>query len=256
MEVINHGGQKIKKPYYRVVGTGVLFYVNHLKETVPVLVTAKHVFEDTENEWNPSELRLRFSWFDDKPVDEYFGFRLVLFEEGKKNWFSHSNEEVDLAGIPLNIPANLDIGSVSIKVQAYSQIATDQEIFEGASIYVLGYPGAVGAEYWTKALVRHGIVSWFSRTNPKGSKILIDCDIFPGNSGGPVFYFPVGMGSDGGFQFGTEIKFMGIVSQRRFSPTEVIGTKLISLESIGIGVVEPASRVRELLNEIESAIKN
>ncbi len=261
-------GKEIKKPIYKAIGTGILFYVKVNNEVIPTLVTAKHVFEDSLRKWKPAELQLRFSWFDDKPVDEYFGFRLPLIEGGKKNWFAHDNPEVDLAAMPLLIPKGVDIGIESIKVQPYSQIATQDDLYEGANVFVLGYPGAIGSEYWTKALVRQGIISWVSRSDSLKSKILIDCDVFPGNSGGPVFYIPIGIGKDGNIQSGGEIKFLGIISQRRFSPTEVvdsktqnpilidsIGTKLMSFESIGIGIVEPAMRVKELLRSIEKELE-
>jgi hypothetical protein len=90
--------------------------------------------------------------------------------------------------------------------------------------------------------------------------------IYPGNSGGPVFREPTGMTRDGSFQIGGALSFLGIVSQGRRQPMPLTAggkpielqgpagpTALVSESWMGIGVVEPASRVRRLL---ELAAKN
>lgn len=260
IKIKTNEGKEIKRVIYKVQGTGVIFYVKKGNEVVPVLITAKHVIE------NLDKINVRFSWFDDKPVDEYFGINMTLKDNGKLKWFSLPDKSIDLAGIPLNFLQESDVKTNTLKVQPYNQIATDNDVFEGASIYTLGYPAAVGIDYWTRALVRHGIISWVSKKS-KDDKILIDCDIFPGNSGGPVFSVPIGLGNSGDVGIGGEVKFMGIVTQRRFSEQQVIdsrigqpilidtlGTQLLSLESIGIGVIEPAIRVRRLLQFIQEEL--
>ena len=128
---------------------------------------------------------------------------------------------------------------------------------------VLGYPSSVGMEFWTKAILREGIIAWVPPDENYDGKILIDCDVFPGNSGGPVFKVPIGVDKKGTILSGGKIQFIGIVSQRRFSQTQVIldnkeiidPNKLHSFESIGIGVIEPSMRVTELLNMINTEIQ-
>ena len=87
--------------------------------------------------------------------------------------------------------------------------------------------------------------------------------MFGGNSGGPVFNVPAGMDKYGNFNSGMKTGFIGIVIERRLSPIEItirkdtsqsnnqdsmFSEKLLTEESIGIGLVEPASKVRALLD--------
>jgi hypothetical protein len=158
-----------------------------------------------------------------------------------------------------------DIPKSGVKVLPYSTIAVSEDLYQGAKVFVFGYPSAVGSEFWTKAILREGIIAWVPPDKSNKEKILIDCDVFPGNSGGPVFRVPIGVNKNGGILSGGKIQFIGIVSQRRFSPTQVIlgnkevidtmGNKLYSFESIGIGVIEPSIRVTELLNMINVEIQ-
>jgi len=65
--------------------------------------------------------------------------------------------------------------------------------FESATVtsdaYVFGYPGAIGVPElpqldYTQPLIRRGIIAG---KNYVKKTIIIDCQIYPGNSGGPVF---------------------------------------------------------------------
>lgn len=251
------------KNYFRVVGTGVLFYVKIDTTSIPVLVTAKHVFYLPEENWEPKSLNLRFASDEDKPVDEYFGIPIRLQNQNQKTWIPHVDSKVDIACFLLKIS---DIPEISgVKVLPYSMIATNEDLYQGAKVFVLGYPGSVGMVFWTKAILREGIIAWVPPDKTHENKILIDCDIFPGNSGGPVFKVPFGVDKNGNVLSGGKIQFAGIVSQSFLSPTQVklgnkeiidqMGNKFHSFESIGIGVIEPSSRVTELLNMINMEIK-
>jgi len=59
------------------------------------------------------------------------------------------------------------------------------ELFEGADVLVIGYPGAVGPQFWTRAVVRSGVVAWIDPVKPLERTFLVDAMVFPGNSGGP-----------------------------------------------------------------------
>lgn len=228
-------------------------------EGVPFLVTARHVFYDPLKNWDPESVQIRFNWFDQKPVDEYLGIKIKLKENNKHLWIGHQDNSVDLAALPLVISIK-DAGRASvdpIPIQTYAE-ATD--LYESASILAFGYPGAVGAAFWTKAVVRTGIVAWISPVNPLSSTFLIDSLIFPGNSGGPVFKVPTGVDQFGNLNVGGKSAFLGIVSQGRKEgnplyaggkaiiiqgPTGTVA--LVSEQWVGIGVVEPAAKVNELL---------
>jgi len=96
---------------------------------------------------------------------------------------------------------------------------------------------------------------------PEQNSFLVDCNLFPGNSGGPVFKIPAGMDRMGNFVLGN-VAFLGIVSKgpKQLLPT-FIGNKelqiitgsdtakVVSQSFIGIGVIESSFRIRDLLTE-------
>lgn len=245
IKIKRHNNSPIWKKVFSVVGTGAVFYVKIDSLVIPALITAKHVFHDPTKNWMPTHLQIRYSWFQDKPVDEYFGIQIDLRKNGAPLWFAHSDSLVDLACYPiLNITK--DIGIEKFPVIPYSDFPDVNDFYPGAEILVMGYPSALGMEFGTRPILRHGVVSWVAPTNPESNKILIDSEIYPGNSGGPVFKIPSSMDKNGNLVIGGRYKFLGIVSQRRFSPNPVIapgrgeiiidtkGSKLYSLESMRI----------------------
>jgi hypothetical protein len=256
------GKKRSGKPIFVVTGTGIVFGLKNDPASTPWLVTAKHVFLDPSEGWEPETLQIRFPWFDERSVSEYLGIRIELKKNGKKRWLSHPDENVDLACLPLTV-AQKDAGRDQVPRISPSALAAADEIYEGAPVVVLGYPGAVGPSFWTRAIVRHGIVSWVSPTRPASSVFLVDSNIFPGNSGGPVFRIPAGPDRRGHFMAGGKATFLGIVSQARVQmlPLTAGGKELeVQLKGkkrpeslfvpsfIGIGIVEPALHVRELLS--------
>ena len=99
--VTRRDGRTERHTLFVVVGTGVIFGLPDDPTETPWLVTAKHVFHDPSEEWVPSKLYVRFSWFDDKAVDEYFGVRLDLVRGRRRRWIAHPDPDVDLACLPL-----------------------------------------------------------------------------------------------------------------------------------------------------------
>ncbi len=252
--------------YYKVLGTGIIGY---LKTENPkyqhCIITAKHVIND-EKVASYSSLKVRFSWFDHIPLYQYFGIDLQIRDDSGKVYFEHPDPNVDLVCIPFNLSVD-KAGRENFPVFGYNELAKTEDYYEGRPIYVFGYPSAVGAQFHNKAIIRSGIISWTPNAFGEHAQILIDCEVFPGNSGGPVFSQPNYFDSKGGYHVGEDVKILGIVTQRRLSTTETFienkenpitdnqGNKLLSYESIGIGVVEPAIRIRELLDYVNGSIK-
>lgn len=250
-------GQMVTKRIFRTIGTGVIFYFRHKDAIIPCIVTAKHILRDTLKGWNPDRLNIRFGNQDSLPIDGHFGDVYEL--RGPLNepiWLEHPDPSVDLAVFLLDPGKenSRDFGGYI----PYSIITNDEEYFEGREIYVLGYPGVVGFDLLNKPVLRRGIISWVpSNMEKSGSKILIDCNIFPGNSGGPVFLPSRNTGTilqDTIFQ---HPKFLGIVSEMRVSYDplrssdgiliDLHGNPIKTRQSVGIGIIVTAKKVRELL---------
>jgi S1-C subfamily serine protease len=251
-----------------VVGTGVIMGLPGQVMGIPWLVTAKHVFSKPEDHWNPTSIQVRFAWFENKGIQEHLGVRLNLKEGAKPLWIVDPDPSVDLAAIPLKV-LKADAGRDSLSGITVENFVRPDDLYEGARVMVFGYPGAVGPAFWTRALLRSGAIAWVHPIRPAEEPALIDAMIYPGNSGGPVFREPTGMTRDGNFQIGGAFSFLGIVSEGRRQPTPVTvggnpiqaqgpaGQTFVMSESwMGIGVVEPASRVRRLLEIAAKQVKH
>jgi len=262
--IITSKGDTSRIPYFKVIGTGIICASPDTNIRIPLLLTAKHVFNDPKKKWNPSSLRIRFSWFSNKSVGEYLGIPINLKDvKGKNLWIPHPNALVDLAVLPLAISIQ-DAGRNSIAPVTIQDFANENDAFEGAPVLLLGYPGAVGANYWTKPIIRHGVIAHVDEARFGKTPFLIDAMIFPGNSGGPVFLIPSGMSKDGSFAIGGQSKFLGVVSsaarqivqveksafQFESSSTDSAQSHFKSFDYMGIGIIEPAGRVKELLEFI------
>ncbi|MBM4123473.1 MAG: trypsin-like peptidase domain-containing protein [Nitrospira sp.] len=261
-EVKEPNGKTVKKKLFVVVGTGVIFGLRGEPSGTRWLVTAKHVFLDPAEHWEPDRLYLRFSWCDEQPVDEYFGVPVELRKGRRRRWMSHPDETVDLACLPLTL-SRKETGTAGVPGVGFGDFASAEDVYEGAPVVVLGYPGAVGPHFWSRAIMRQGIVSWVSPAKPQSEVFLIDSNVFPGNSGGPVFKLPSGTDRHGRFASGRKVGLLGIVTQARIQKLPLIaGGKELEVQLkgkkrpetlfvpsfVGLGVVEPAIRVKQLLS--------
>ncbi|BAV07013.1 V8-like Glu-specific endopeptidase [Filimonas lacunae] len=254
------------KEFYDVVGSGIVCYVPYKDDLMLCVVTAKHVLYDPKIGYAPRSLKIRFANKDTLSVTEYLGEDVMLYtSKGESYWFPHPDSTVDLVCLPLSEGDNFSFvrnGHTSISTLSYSSFANENDLYESKSILCAGFPGVVGSDYLTRAIFRNGIIAWTSPKKPELNNFLIDCNVFPGNSGGPVFV------NNGILPLGDSLslRFAGIVIQKRRKINNVFNEKMdvikdglgkvvFSEESIGIGIVVPYGRVQELLNAFMNAIK-
>jgi hypothetical protein len=238
-------GLDSSRPFFFPNATGVLF----VSEDRSIwLVTAKHVFDEPAKRWKPKSLNLRFSWFSTMSLQDNLGVPIELEENGKRLWIPHPNTSVDLATIQLKIPVGA-AGRAIVNAVGLGAVPPSEEIYDGESVFVLGYPGIAGLGHLNKALLRAGIIAWVDPKDAVNSPILVDTMLFPGNSGGPVFSGPVGMGKNNGLKLGGPSYFLGIVSKGCSDqvPIQMVPSGPVSTQCPGIGIIEPAARVAELL---------
>ena len=157
MKVQQADGKVSKAKFFAVVGTGVLFGLEGDRAGTPWLVTAKHVFSDPSEGWEPSTLCLLFSWSANRRNDRMFTIPVRLTHGGRRRWVPHSDQAVDLACLPLSLKKEQS-GKRELPRITFSDVATTEDIYEGVPGFVLGYPGAVGSSFWPRALVRQALV--------------------------------------------------------------------------------------------------
>ena len=239
---------------FATVGSGVIvvFDAHH-----GCLLTAKHVFSDPTKSFFPTVLYIRIPQNEPRAADD-LGVELPLVVNGQQLW--RGADDADLAVVDLpNLSAYKDLHGIAL-----TDFGDQNDLFQGASVVVFGYPELLGPDYQTTPIARNGIIAW---TNPNGAldhTFLVDANVFNGNSGGPVFHLPSGPARTGGFVFGGAPKFIGIVSKdageeapvhsgetpitvtnQQTGVTLPMTAKILNIG--GIGIIEPASKAKKLI---------
>jgi S1-C subfamily serine protease len=246
--------------FFHALGTGVIITTG---AHTGYLVTARHMFCDTEKGVHPAQLQLRFAWQEHKSIYDYLGGPLPLRSSSGANLWSSSDDGSDIAAIPMPSPDS--VLPPEDRLKTYDAVPMEDvvsDIYEGETVLVFGYPGIVGNEKLVRAIVRQGIVAWTNPNQPDEKTFLVDANLYPGNSGGPVIKFPVGLQKDGSVDYirGGSLKLLGIVSQ---APTVDIKTTVVNprlgpvethteITGIGaIGFIEPGSKIRKLIEAMQ-----
>jgi hypothetical protein len=240
--------------FFEAIGTGITVSMD---AHTGYIVTAKHVFYDPTKDWHPSEIRVRWAWQEQKTVYEELGSTLALRDRSGRDLWVAAADGSDVAAIatePQDVGGTRSQMAISIK-----DFANAKDLYEGGTVIVLGYPAIVGGEYLIRAIVRGGIVAWRDPKDPFGRPFLIDANIYPGNSGGPVIKVPVGLSELGASGLPTLPYLLGIVSQAPGQmqdisltvPGVVLPLRLRQTIPLGgTGVIVPASKISELLHSL------
>lgn len=152
------------------------------------LVTNRHVFD------GKTDAFLRFNPAGAEPARQY---ELPLVDaSGNRSWLTHADPDVDIAAIGINGEMLRDQGIRfnwfrSDEHTVPRAKAIDLGVSEGDGVFVLGFPLGLVGEGRNFVILRQGSIARI-RDCLEGNRkdFLIDCSVFPGNSGGPVVMRP------------------------------------------------------------------
>lgn len=234
-------------------GTGFL-YASQYKDTyLPVLVTNRHII-DNLNDDNENVIRLKYVCFDTDIVHLY---DIALFDdEDNPNFYCHHDKEIDVAIIPVNYGELKKMGLEIITHDVSSRTKEMEEIgvSEGDPINVLGFPMVdLSPNFSESVIARNGSIARIRDLFYGKSKyFLLDCFIFPGNSGGPVISLPQHTAISGTKRI-EKAQLIGIVKE--YLAYEDIAksiqtgeTRVIFTENSGLTLVHPMDCVEEVIN--------
>ena len=216
------------------------------------LVTNRHVVE------NQTDLYLRFNPIGRRRAQQ---FRLPLVDEGGGQlWKGHPKNEVDIALVPVNLQLLRDkkiqfSSFLSNKAVANIKKMKEVGITEGDFTYILGFPMGIVGEKRNTVLVRSGTIARIRDALSKSNdEFLIDAQIFPGNSGGPVISKPEGMAIKG-TKAQKAAYLIGIV--KTYVPYEDVAVsvqtkrpRVIFSENSGLAAAHPIDFVQEVCKEL------
>jgi Trypsin-like peptidase domain len=216
------------------------------------LVTNRHVIEGR------SELWLRFNQGAGSKR-----FRIAVTDEDGNDQFFIS-KKFDVAAVGLNAVALRDAGAEFdvIPERALLDLTGLEEakVTGGESIFVLGFPMGITGTQRKYAIVRGGVVARVDRDIVEETGgFLIDCPVFPGNSGGPVVLKPEAFILEG-TPARDRTHVIGIVSSYlpyiETAVSEQTGRPRVSFEeNSGLASVVPLEVVAELVEPHMAALR-
>jgi S1-C subfamily serine protease len=239
----------------RYAATGFLYgkFISQIEENSEYrifLVTNRHVFENAQLAW------LRFNTEGDEPARE---FDLPLVDKnGVPAWLAHSDKEVDLAVIAINVNVLLENKIrfsffMSDKHIMDREKALDLGLSEGDSIFVLGFPMGLIGGHKNFVIVRQGVIARIRDCLAKITKnFLIDTTIFPGNSGGPIVSRPEIVSIEGTKSI-NRAYLIGIVSnyvtyQDTAVSSQTQRARIVFEENSGLANVVPVDYLMEIID--------
>jgi hypothetical protein len=222
----------------RTVGTGFL-----ISDPTPdgkprvILVTANHVFAKMPGPIATIGFRIENadgSWkYDPEP--------LKIREGDHELWIHHPNR--DLAVIEIKVPPSFANAALPESWLANDDTFVKEQLAPGDEMLALGFPEGLSANAAGFPILRSGRVASFPLAPSKAfPTFLLDFNVFPGNSGGPVYvnvapHPPAGENdrNHGGF-------IAGVLTQQ----------VELNSQNLSIGIVTDAKFVRETLSLLDN----
>jgi hypothetical protein len=252
-------------PAFDPIGTGVVVCTD---DHHAFIVTAKHIFSDPSKDWFPAALAVRFSNQEKQTFTEQLGIPIQLVNEKHEVDWSSLDDSSDIAAIATPDAFRSQLTDC-IGLQDF---ATDNDVYDGATVFTFGFPTAGGAlagpNGLVRAITRSGIIAWTDPAGATDHALLLDSNVLPGNSGGPAFKVPSGLDKFGSFAIGGRVAFLGIVTSGLVGPVQVgdhplqvqaPGALFPSVAGVaGVGAlarVEPAAKIRALVTAMASSQK-
>jgi S1-C subfamily serine protease len=224
-------------PDTRTVGTGFLIQAERADGTPRiVLVTAAHVLERMEE----PEARIGWrtalpdgSWrFDPEPLT-------IRDDAGQPLWTRHPDR--DVAVMEIQAPEAFARAAIPLGWLADRNAFDAWQVGPGDELLSLGFPRGLSANRAGFPILRVGRIASYPLSPVEAfPTFLLDFTVFPGNSGGPVFWTPSARKRPGSTE--PENAFIaGLLSQ------EV----RVGEDQLDIGVVTHAMFIREAIEQLD-----
>ena len=202
-----------------------------------VLVTAAHVLEPAQG----GEVRIGWRYetgdggwaFNPQPAP-------LEAIDGRPYWTRHP--ERDVAVMEVSAPPEFARAALPLGWLAGAETLDAWQVGPGDELMTLGYPHGYAANKVGFPILRTGrIASWPLTPIGEFPTFLLDFAVFPGNSGGPVFWTPAAR------------KLPGTVQpEHPFVAGVLVQEMRVDGDTVGIGIVAHAEYVREAIARMDA----
>lgn len=197
-----------------------------------VMVTAAHVLDGM------SAAEARIGWRT-RAVDGGWRFApeplRIRNEDGAPRWTRHP--ERDVAVMTVSAPPEFARAAIPLGWLAGAETLDAWQVGPGDELMTLGYPHGYAANKVGFPILRTGrVASWPLTPIGEFPTFLLDFAVFPGNSGGPVFWTPAAR------------KLPGTVQpEHPFVAGVLVQSMQVGGRDVGIGIVAHADYIREAI---------
>jgi len=234
--------QGIAKQDSKKLSIGTVFFVGKPskdgRQSYYVLVTARHVLDDIAGDDATIFLR--------EPIRDKsfrrFRHTFKIRENGAALYKTHPT--ADVAVMYFRMPIGDPFALIGQELLVSDERVAELELHPGDELICLGYPNGVTANDLGFPILRSGHIASYPLLPTKTIKVfLFDFMVFPGNSGGPV-YFSYDVRRIGNVvKTGGMIGILGLVSEQLFSSVPGVAD-----EPLKLGVVVPATLIKEAID--------
>lgn len=235
------------------IGTGFLVCMqepNNIQASTIYLITNKHVLN------GKNTVYVRFNSISGAFVKDY---EIQLIDGlGRKTYTEHPDAEIDIIAIQLNpqrlINDSSIWGAINIETESLDvYMMKMQGIDEGWLVYALGFPMNLVSEFKTP-ICRIGCISRVTDVFLQPDRVkyfLVDAQVFPGNSGGPIISKPENISSVGGVNY-MPARLLGVLSayipyKDALVSQQTHEIKMVQTENSGLTIVYPVDRIKEVV---------
>lgn len=210
-----------------------------------VMITAAHVLAGIQGDMAILYLRRKTNETDWILTP----FPLAIRSNGRELWTKHPS--ADVAAMYIALPKETAIPLVPTTLLAGDKEISDYEIHAGDALNVLGYPFGIASNDAGFPVLRSGkIASYPLLPTAKTRTFLLDFAVFPGNSGGPV-YFSESTRTYQGLLHGGNFNFIaGLVSEEKLQTEQLVGIFSAEMHQyqLGLAVIVHASLIRQTID--------
>jgi S1-C subfamily serine protease len=243
--------------------TGSGFFVYHSGHCY--LVTARHIlcsYSPVDSTWFFQDLSFSVTTYARYPVERDSNVLVIALSLEQAQQYCRFADRSDVAAIRIGetdsvLTRYFDFvrkltPSTKVNMLAAGSAKTYDQVFIGNEVFVPGFPTSIGIRHipqidYSKPLLRKGIIAG---KNERKHTVLLDCPVYPGNSGGPVFECITSLR---GPSIERELFLIGLISQFVPFTQEWVnrrhGNSYIEIANSGYSVVIPIDEVFRLLKE-------
>lgn len=183
-----------------------------------VLLTAAHVLESLAGEQVAIVLRLKDPSGEWQRLPTSFRIR----DGNQALWVKHP--EADVAAMHVRLPEGVIKTLLPTGLLANDETLRQYEVHPGDKLFCLGFPLGAESSQSGFAILRSGnIASYPLLPTSRVKTYLFDFEVFPGNSGGPVYFIDSMRAYGGATKVGVIQFIMGLVTKERLITHRVEG---------------------------------